>query len=298
MAWRLMAETILAVDDDPGILLVIRTVLEGAGYRVFTAADGEEARGRLDQCPERFCAILLDWDMPRLTGIDLMRWIKEQPHLQSIPVVMETAMDSPEQIRTGIDAGAFYYLTKPFETGVLLSIVNAALEEFRYRTTFTKMLQDCGNPFRTLMDGRFRFRTLDEGERLALWIANACPDPEDAALIVEIMTNAVEHGNLGIGYDEKTVLVEKGTWRREVERRLALPESAGKHVDVQVTRNPENLEVLVEDTGPGFDFAKYLVFDESRAFDNHGRGIVMAGMAMQLEYLGKGNRVHVTIPLC
>ena len=292
-----MAETILAVDDDPGILLVIRTVLERAGYRVFTAADGEEARARLDQCPERFSAILLDWEMPRLTGIDLLRWIKEQRGLQDIPVVMETAMDSPEQIRAGIDAGAFYYLTKPFEPSVLLSIVNAALEEFRYRTTFTKMLQDCGNPFRTLMDGTFRFRSLEDGERLALWIANACPDPEDAALIVEIMTNAVEHGNLGIGYDEKTVLVGKGTWRREIERRLALPESAAKHVDVQVKRNPENLTVLVEDTGPGFDFEKYLVFDESRAFDNHGRGIVIAGMAMQLEYLGKGNRVRVTLPL-
>jgi DNA-binding response OmpR family regulator len=292
-----MAETILAVDDDPGILLVIRTVLEGAGYRVFTAADGEEARARLDQCPERFSAILLDWEMPRLTGIDLLGWIKEQRGLQDIPVVMETAMDTPEQIRAGIDAGAFYYLTKPFEPSVLLSIVNAALEEFRYRTTFTKMLQDCGNPFRTLMDGTFRFRSLEDGERLALWIANACPDPEDAALIVEIMTNAVEHGNLGIGYDEKTVLVEKGTWRREIERRLALPESAAKHVDVQVKRNLENLTVLVEDTGPGFDFEKYLVFDESRAFDNHGRGIVIAGMAMQLEYLGKGNRVRVTLPL-
>lgn len=292
-----MAETILAVDDDPGILLVIRTVLEGAGYRVFTAADGEEARARLDQCPERFSAILLDWEMPRLTGIDLLGWIKEQRGLQDIPVVMETAMDSPEQIRTGIDAGAFYYLTKPFEPSLLLSIVNAALEEFRYRTTFTKMLQDCGNPFRTLMDGTFRFRSLEDGERLALWIANACPDPEDAALIVELMTNAVEHGNLGIGYNEKTVLVEKGTWRREIERRLALPESAAKHVEVQVKRNPENFTVLVEDTGPGFDFEKYLVFDETRAFDNHGRGIVMAGMAMQLEYLGKGNRVRVTLPL-
>ena len=292
-----MAETILAVDDDPGILLVIRTVLEGAGYRVFTAADGEEARARLDQCPERFSTILLDWEMPRLTGIDLLGWIKEQRALHDIPVVMATAMDSPDQIRAGIDAGAFYYLTKPFEPSVLLSIVNAALEEFRYRTTFTKMLQDCGNPFRTLTDGTFRFRSLEDGERLALWIANACPDPEDAALIVELMTNAVEHGNLGIGYNEKTVLVEKGTWRREIERRLALPESAAKHVEVQVKRNPENLTVLVEDTGPGFDFEKYLVFDETRAFDNHGRGIVMAGMAMQLEYLGKGNRVRVTLPL-
>jgi len=205
-------------------------------------------------------------------------------------------MDSPEQIRDGIDAGAFYYLTKPFDPRVLVSIVNAAIDDFHYRVTFAKMLQDCGNPFRTLVQGAFRFHTLDEGERLALWIANACPSPEEALGIIEILTNAVEHGNLGITYDEKTDLVEKGTWRAEVERRLASPEFASKHVDVQIDRNNERITVLVEDQGPGFESEPYLTFDASRAFDNHGRGIAMAGMTVKLQYLGRGNQVRVTIP--
>jgi CheY-like chemotaxis protein len=262
-----------------------------------TAEDGAQVRSLLEQNDAAYSAILLDWEMPKQTGIDLLRWIKSQRRFQDIPVIMQTAMDSAEQIREGIDAGAFYYLTKPFDARVLLSIVGAALQDFHYKASLTTQLRDCQNPFRLLAEGAFRFRTLDDAERLALWIANSCPEPETAVGIVEILFNAVEHGNLGIGYDEKTRLVEAGGWYAEVERRLALPEFSDRDVQVRIERAPERLIVVVEDRGPGFDWSKYLELDESRAFDNHGRGIAMTRLTMQVEYMGTGNRVRVSIPL-
>jgi DNA-binding response OmpR family regulator len=292
-----MADAILAADDDRGSLLLLRTILEGQDYELVTAENGEQARALLDQNPERFVAILLDWGMPRLSGIELLRWIRAERRLDDIPVVMQTAMDTPEQIREGIDAGAFYYLTKPFDARVLLSIVSAAVADFRRKAALARMLQESQNPLRDLVDGLFRFRKLDDADRMAMWIANACPDPLTHVTIVELLYNAVEHGNLGITYDEKTRLVDRGIWHSEVERRLALPECAHKYVQVRVTKDQEEIAVLVEDQGPGFDYGKYLVFDEKRAFDNHGRGIAMTGMAMHIQYLGTGNRVRVTIPL-
>jgi hypothetical protein len=53
--------------------------------------------------------------------------------------------------------------------------------------------------------------------------------------------------------------------------------------------------VLIEDEGPGFDYSRYVTLDESRVFDNHGRGIALAGSVLDLQFLGRGNKVLITI---
>jgi DNA-binding response OmpR family regulator len=288
-------DCVLIVDDDPGALLVIKTILTNEDYTLVTASDGEEARQLLEKEPEKFLAVVLDWDMPKMNGIELLAWIKDQPALEDIPVVMQTAMDSSEQIRQGIDAGAFYYLTKPFDKKLLHSVIRAALMDSRSQRAMLRKLKESENPFELMREGTFRFRTLAEGERLALWIANACASPTRAMQITEIITNAIEHGNLGITYDEKTDFVSSGTWTEEVERRLALPQHEKKMVSLSFRKHAQSVTVLVEDEGPGFDYKRYVRLDESRAFDNHGRGIALAGSFLELQFLGKGNRVLITI---
>jgi DNA-binding response OmpR family regulator len=226
----------------------------------------------------------------------LLSWIKAQPALEDIPVVMQTAMDSTEQIRQGIDAGAFYYLTKPFDKALLHSVVRAALMDSRSKRALLRKLKQSENPFQLLIEGTFKFRNLAEGERLAVWIANACSSPPRAMQITELITNAIEHGNLGITYNEKTEFVANGTWSAEVERRLALPQHQKKMVSLTFSRNTHGIQVLIEDEGPGFDYSPYMKLDESRVFDNHGRGIALAGSVLELQFLGRGNRVLITIP--
>jgi len=290
-------DTILIADDDPVVRLVAQAILEPQGYVLHTAIDGKNARAILEKEGSRIKAIVLDWQMPEMSGIELLRWVKEQPEFENTPVIMQTAMDSPENIREGIEAGAFYYLTKPVDEHLLPSVVRAALTDYSYKESLLKQLQESQNPLGILQEGTFHFRVLKEGERLALWIANACNSPAAAMGVNEIFVNAIEHGNLGITYDEKTHYMSEGTWIAEVERRLALPESAGKFVDVRITRNPDSFHVLVQDQGPGFDYAQYLQFDEQRVFHNHGRGIAMASSALGLQYRGNGNTVLVTIPI-
>jgi DNA-binding response OmpR family regulator len=291
-----MAESVLIADDDRSIQLTISTVLREAGYSPVIVSDGEEARARIEAGEERFSAVLLDWEMPKLTGIDLLLWLKKQTEYRDLPVVMQTSRDSVENIREGIDAGAFYYLTKPLNPQVLLSIVEAAVNDYGYKIALKERLAESQNPFGGIVDGTFRYRTLEEAERLTIWISNACPVPERTTLIHEILLNAVEHGNLGITYDEKSELMSAGTWGTEVRRRLRLPGYSEKYVEVRIDKSTEGMTVLVRDQGPGFDFSKYLGFDEARVFDNHGRGIAMAGMTMKLEYLGSGNTVRISIP--
>jgi len=115
----------------------------------------------------------------------------------------------------------------------------------------------------------------------------------------ELLINAVEHGNLGITYAEKSKLLAEGKWADEVEHRLHSAANADKRVEVVLDKVADSLKVTISDQGQGFDWKKYMQFDPDRAFDLHGRGIAMTKVLSfdQLEYLGKGNSVVATVQL-
>lgn len=289
-------DTILIVDDDENLRMMLQKLLDDQQYDLLTAKDGLHAQTVLGEAGGRVSAIILDWSMPRMSGIEFLQWVKGQPSHEHIPVIMHTVLAGPEQVREAIDAGAFYYLPKPATREVIHSIVRSAVADHRERRQLIAKLRKSEAPFQHLLEGHFRFRTLTEGEQLAVGIANSCPEPERASMIMEMITNAIEHGNLGMTYEEKSRLMEEGTWYAEIERRLDQKEHASKFVGLRVKRNPASLSVLIEDQGKGFDFRKYLTLDEKRLLDNHGRGIAMARTYLDLEYQGTGNKVLVTIP--
>lgn len=294
MKEAIQGEKILVVDDSRTVRMALEALLEGMGLEVLLAKDGRQCLEVLEQ--EKPDAIILDIIMPEMDGFEVLRWIKKQSRLRDIPVIMQTVVDDTKSIRQGIDEGAFYYLTKPVEEALMQSIINAALGDLHKKEALREKIADTENPFELMVEGTFRFQTLAEGEYLALRIANASSSPKDTVVINELFVNAVEHGNLGITYDDKTEYVDQGTWETEIARRLALPEHADKDVTVNIKRYPNKMTVLIADQGPGFDFKKYSELDESRALDNHGRGIVMAKMYLDFQYLGSGNKVLVALP--
>jgi len=151
---------------------------------------------------------------------------------------------------------------------------------------------------RSLLEGTFRFRTLAEARRLASFLARACPQPGQTTLgLTELMINAVEHGNLGITYREKSALNESGSWKQEVERRLGLPEYADRFATVRLSRSGEDVAFTIADQGDGFDWHTYLEMSPERAFDSHGRGIAMSRMLSfaSIEYSGSGSTVTALV---
>jgi hypothetical protein len=98
----------------------------------------------------------------------------------------------------------------------------------------------------------FTFRTLAEAKDLASHIASFFPDPPAAAYgLLELMVNAVEHGNLGITYQEKSLLLSQGLWQQEVERRLALPENQDKYAQLTFSELDNIFRINIKDQGPG-----------------------------------------------
>jgi response regulator RpfG family c-di-GMP phosphodiesterase len=115
--------------------------------------------------------------MPGLDGIELLRRIKNDSRLAGIPVIMQTAASSAEQIREGLEAGAYYYLTKPYRRDELLAIVHAALADARNRDALRRQLHRHIDALGFLDEGSFTIRTIDEADRLASFIAQACRRP-------------------------------------------------------------------------------------------------------------------------
>jgi adenylate cyclase len=116
---------ILAVDDVPENLEIVRVRLEAEGYEVITAADGEEALAKARETEPDL--ILLDVMMPKLDGISVLRQFKQDTALSFVPVIMLTAKSDTRDVVIGLEAGADDYLTKPFERAALTARVRAML---------------------------------------------------------------------------------------------------------------------------------------------------------------------------
>lgn len=285
---------ILVVDDDPVNIEIIIEYLEDSNYELSTAEDGEIALQMLEAEPERFDVILLDRMMPNMDGMAVLRHIKRHAILKQCPVIMQTARAAKEDILEGMQAGAYYYLTKPFAEELLYSVVNTAVNDrVRYKQVHNELNESKQLPL-LMNGGNFRFQTILDARTLANFLAQACPNPEQVIVgLTELMINAVEHGNLSISYDDKSQLNANGNWEREVNRRLEMDQYREKYTEVEFQRNGKTIEITIIDQGKGFDWKNYLEMNVERAADNHGRGIAIAAALSfsKLEYRGKGNEV-------
>jgi len=291
---------VLVVDDEPINLMVIIEHFKDfeQAYTIETADNGYAAMAMMEADPARFDIVLLDRMMPGMSGMDVLAKMKQDAALQKIPVILQTACATEAQILEGMMAGAHYYLTKPFDDDMFHSVVSTATRDrMQYRALLDEFVQQKSS-MQLLESGRFRIRTLTESRALAVQLAGACGTPESALMgISELLTNAIEHGNLGIGYAEKTDLNKSGTWLAEVEKRLGLAVYQDKFVTIDFVRHEDHVELMIADQGAGFEWQNFLSLSTERAADNHGRGIAMANMlsCREIEYLDCGNRVRIVI---
>jgi len=117
---------VLIVDDDPMIRHIVQTILEAEGYHVSLAEDGQEGVNKLRSESEQtpFDLMVLDMMMPRMTGIEVLSSVREDPAFTALPIIMLTAEAKPGDILGGYAAGASYYITKPFTRDQLLHGIN------------------------------------------------------------------------------------------------------------------------------------------------------------------------------
>ncbi|MFN2491200.1 MAG: response regulator [Actinomycetota bacterium] len=117
-----MSKTIMVVDDEPDIVLMVRLILELDGYDVLEAGTAEDAFEVLER--EHPDALLLDIRLPGLDGWAVLDHLKASSRLPQLPVIMISAHSTPSTSARALDEGCSGYLTKPFDSEQLLSELN------------------------------------------------------------------------------------------------------------------------------------------------------------------------------
>jgi DNA-binding response OmpR family regulator len=116
---------LLVADDDEDILTLVQLRLSRSGYEVVVARDGEEAlRLAREKLPD---LAVLDWMMPKASGVEVLRAIRADELTSNIPVILLTARASESDIQEGLEAGADDYIAKPFSPQELAARVQVIL---------------------------------------------------------------------------------------------------------------------------------------------------------------------------
>lgn len=290
---------VLAVDDEEVNLNIMGEYFEDANFDSLKAHDGKEALDILEK-GNHVDVIVLDRMMPNMNGMEFLQKIKESNEYKDIPVIMQTAASASHQVAEGIEAGVYYYLSKPYSKDVFVSLIKAANDDAFRKRELKALISQYGKGMAMIESGSFRFQTIEQAKSLAILLGSCAPDPEAVIIgLTELMVNGVEHGNYGISYEEKKAFKLANAWDLELMKREQDPRYHDKSCNVKVTKENNIYTLRIEDQGRGFDWNKFKVFDAERLRDPNGRGILISQNCgfSSVEYEGAGNIVTCTVNL-
>jgi two-component system phosphate regulon response regulator PhoB len=124
-----MIPTILVVEDEDALATLLDYNLEKEGFRVERAADGEEALLKIEEAAPDL--LVLDWMLPKVSGVEVCRQVRAKPETRRTPVIMLTARGEEADKVRGLDTGADDYVVKPFAMSELAARIRALLRRSR-----------------------------------------------------------------------------------------------------------------------------------------------------------------------
>lgn len=288
---------ILLIDDEQLVREELGGLLEDLDYAVITAADGAEGLARFRQ--EAPDMVITDVRMPHRDGLSLAMIIRAEA--PAVPVTVITGHGSYGMAIEALRAGVADFLRKPVRNEDLQAALDrmlAALEahpadaaelpttvELVERSWCYRLSSDL-DAVPELVD-----RILHEG------FADVAPGSLSEARLGlrELVLNAIEHGTLGIAYQEKAAALDCGAFDELCAARRASPTYAGRCVTVRVRRDRDGMTVTIRDDGQGFDWrALPDPTDPAYLLAEHGRGVLLARLSFdELAFNEQGNEVTV-----
>jgi len=286
---------ILLVEDDFETQNLMKISIQAQGYEVITADNGKIGLEMFKA--EKPDLVITDIEMPEMNGLDLLKMIRIEN--KDVIVIVNTGAAATKYAIKALELKANNFLTKPVKNADLFKllkkykavIVDRTIEsEVEGMLTKKSFILEFGNEYEKIT------KIID---RIVLETGNILPKSERLGIYLglsEIITNSIEHGNLGITYDETTEIIEKeGSTDSLIAARRLEPKYADRKVTVEFAMDKYYCQWLITDEGDGFDWeAIPTPKQEDVLFLEHGRGIFLSKMHFtQMEYLGKGNVVRL-----
>jgi len=285
---------VLLVEDDESSLCYLEVALKKEGIEYRTANDGKIGYEVFKEFQPDF--ILSDINMAEMTGIELLEKVKV--HRPETIVVMLTAFNSEQYVVDAMKLGANNYLKKPILKDTFLAFLRKydniiQMQYFDKKITSYQKCHEFDLVFNT------EFENIPSIVNLLVSETDGILSPEkqlDIRLgLSELLLNAVEHGNLGISFYEKSDAVNNDTLGQLYKERLAISEYAKRLVSVSYSYKNNICEWIITDQGQGFDFKSIPdPSSEEGLMCLHGRGIFICRFQFdEMEYIGCGNQVRV-----
>ncbi len=287
---------VLIAEDDIISQQILAHHVGMAGFTYRVAENGRQALELFNE--ERADLVLTDVNMPEMDGFSVLRAIREQDD-QAIVVII-TGDSSIEMVENALNHGANNYLHKPIDKGVLTKLLH------KYAHLVAERVAD-GRIERMITDHCFRIsidNQTDVTTRVAQVLVSECKvdfsDKERLDMTLgldELLTNAIEHGNLRISQEEKEEAILKSDGLHQLHlRRAADPLHKNRRVSIEYHYvKGKYCEWVITDEGPGFDWKNIRnPLDDDGLFRPSGRGIFLSKIVFdELEYRGRGNVVCV-----
>jgi DNA-binding response OmpR family regulator len=282
---------ILIADDQEALRSLLARMLLREGFEPIEADDGEQAIELYRSLSPSL--VISDIMMPKKDGLTLLTEIKRID--PGIPVILMTGHGNEEILLKALQGGATNFFKKPFNVRGLIREIHKI---FHYKREEVKSY--LYSPFLVRESKEFAIKTGSPHyhpivNQITLQLPCLLPESEILNLkigIEEMLTNAIEHGNLGISFQEKKAAIEKGMLGELLAGRLREDGNTEKIVDVHSTLTPESFTITIHDEGAGFDWRNLPELVPENLFSYSGRGIFLTKIYYdEVSYNEAGNEV-------
>jgi DNA-binding response OmpR family regulator len=281
---------VLLVEDDSTVREMMSEFLLSLGYGLRVAPDGAAALELFAQEPAEI--VVTDVQLPGIDGLEVLSRIKKSA--PETCVVVMTGFGSEDTAIRAMRCGASNYFKKPIslaEFGYALGVLADLARSNRVRRADPRFLEQ---ETRTLRFGN-DLEAIYPVIRDLTATAETFPFDVEAVRValLEMLTNAIEHGNLGIGREQKQAALRAGTLRDLYARRAAEVPARGRTVRVAYEFTPERFACRITDDGGGFAWRSLPeASDPDQLFSGSGRGIIVTRLLMdEVVYNDRGNEV-------
>ena len=287
---------LLVVDDEEMILSLLRSWLDReTNYECFFASCGEEALKIFQENP---CDVVLtDVRMPGMSGIDLLKEVnKINP---GVAVIVMSGFAEFGSVVDALREGVVDFFRKPFEIKTVLECLNRTFQrlnvEYSRNQAYTYLVSE-SRAFKIPNDFDAADQiTLDLTQYLSEKGFGEEPLIESLRVSLnEMIINSIEHGNLEIGYDGKSRIIENfEEYAKFLKERAAQPKYKDRYVTVEYSMTPKTVKFVIRDQGKGFDHQNLPdPTNPENLLSCHGRGILMTRIYMdEVRYNDAGNEV-------
>jgi DNA-binding response OmpR family regulator len=282
---------ILVVDDEESLRSLLVHVMENEGFRPFAATDGEQAIKLFREHSP--VVVVSDIRMPRMDGLTMLTEIRKID--RTAAVILMTGQGNEEILLSALRGGATNFFKKPFNSRELM-------DEIHRIVGFRREAERYGifSPYLTAETKHF---ILPPGVSSYYPVVNQitlqlpCLVPAEEMLnlrigVEEMITNAIEHGNLGISLEEKSRAMLDGTLAELIGQRTEEAQHAGRRVFITSRLTSALFEVTIRDEGKGFDWRTLPAVVPENLLAFNGRGILLTKIYFdEVEYNEAGNQV-------